>query len=70
MKIGRTTYSQEEAAHIEDVKEQIVSLHSEIDCRYNALLRFFESREKSVDEPFLFDYIYNDIKLEIDNEKG
>lgn len=60
MKIGRTQYSDEATAHIQDVKEQIASLHSEIDSRYNALLKFLKSSEKEVDEDYLFDYIYND----------
>ena len=60
MKIGHTQYSDEATAHIQDVKEQIASLHSEIDSRYNALLKFLKSSEKEVDEDYLFDYFYND----------
>lgn len=64
MKIGRTTYTAEQAERIEQTKEQIACMQSEMDLRYSNLLLFL----KQEDDGFLWDYIYNDIKLEIEDE--
>ena len=64
MKIGRTTYTPEQTERIEQTKEQIACMQSEMELRYNNLVRFL----KLEDDGFLWDYIYNDIKLEIEDE--
>jgi len=64
MKIGRTTYTLEQTERIEQTKEQIACMQSEMDLRYNNLLLFL----KQEDDGFLWDYIFNDFKLEIKDE--
>ena len=64
MKIGRTTYTAEQTERIEQTKEQIACMQSEMDLRYSNLLLFL----KQEDDGFLWDYIFNDFKLEIKDE--
>jgi hypothetical protein len=63
MKIGRTTYTEEQTKEIERVKEIISNLQKEIDVRYENLRRFLKQEDE-----FLWDYVYNDFKLEIKDE--
>jgi hypothetical protein len=64
MKIGRTTYTEEQTKEIERVKEIISNLQKEIDVRYENLRRFLKEEDE-----FLWDYVYNDFKLEIKDEQ-
>jgi hypothetical protein len=64
MKIGRTKYTAGQTERIEQTKEQIACLQSEIDLKYSNLLLFLAPE----DDGFLWDYIFNDFKLEIEDE--
>ena len=59
MKIGPTQYTEEETLRIQEVRNQIESLQSEENLRYENLIHFLKRGMKEVDEDYLWDYIFN-----------
>ena len=68
MKIGPTQYTEEEVLRIQEARNQIESLQSEENLRYENLIDFLKREKKEFDEDHLWDYIFNGFLIEI-NEK-
>lgn len=63
-KIGAREYTESELIHIESLKKQISCIQAELEMRYEGLIRQLKVNEQ--DNPFLFDYVYNDFELSVE----
>lgn len=61
MKLGTRKYNKQETVIIENYRTQIISLQSEIEDRWNALLKQISDGKKEHDD-YLWDYVMNDFK--------
>ena len=63
-KIGAREYTEDELVHIESLKKEISCIQAELEMRYEGLIRQLKVSDK--DNPWLFDYIYNDFELSVE----
>ena len=63
-KIGAREYTEDELVHIESLKKEISCIQAELEMRYEGLIRKLKVSDK--DNPWLFDYIYNDFELSVE----
>ena len=63
-KIGAREYTEGELIHIESLKKEISCIQAELEMRYEGLIRQLKVNEQ--DNPFLFDYVYNDFELSVE----